>query len=234
MHDAHGDIAANIAAVRARIDAAARRAGRDAQDVRLIAVSKGFDAARINQAIEAGITDIGENRVQEAAAKRDGVTHEVNWHLVGHLQTNKAKAAAAMFDAVHSLDSERVARALAEHRPGDSAPLAALIEVELTGIAARTGVAEADAEAVLRAAAGLPGVHVLGLMTIAPPGGADQARACFQRLGTLRERLERSSGWALPELSMGMSGDYEVAVEEGATMVRIGRAIFGDRPALRA
>lgn len=234
MSDARDAVARNLAAVRARIDEAAQRAGRSGDDVRLIAVTKGFDASRVNAAIESGVTDIGENRVQEAAAKRADVHPGVNWHLVGHLQTNKAKTAALIFDAVHSLDSERVARALAQHRPLEAQPLAVLIEVELTGIAGRTGVPEGGAETLARAVAGLPGVHLLGLMTIAPPSGADSARACFRRLRELRDRLEHRSGWALPELSMGMSGDYEVAVEEAATMVRIGRAIFGDRPAAGA
>ena len=233
MSEGDAGVAANIDAVRTRIDAAARRTGRGEGGVRLIAVTKGFDAACVNQAVDAGVTDVGENRVQEAASKQSGVQHTVNWHLVGHLQTNKAKTAAAIFDAVHSVDSERVARALAQHRPADAEPLAALLEVELTGIAGRTGVDESGAEALLRAVAGLPGVHVLGLMTIAPQAREDQVRACFSRLRALRDRLERASGWSLPELSMGMSGDYEIAVEEGATMVRIGRAIFGDRPAVR-
>lgn len=223
-------LAARVQAVRERIANAAERAGRDPQGVRLVAVSKGFSAEHVTAAVRAGVGDVGENRVQEARRKLEGLAHAARWHLVGHLQTNKAKPAAELFDAVHSVDSERIARALAEQRPMDAEPLAALIEVDLTGIDERTGVAEADAEALVRATAGLPGLHVFGLMTIAPPvDDTDDARQYFVRLRQLRDRLEDRCGWPLPELSMGMSGDFEVAVEEGSTMVRIGRAIFGER-----
>jgi PLP dependent protein len=224
-----GAVARAVEAVRSRISRAAERAGRAPADVRLIAVTKGFGPPYANAAVAAGVFDIGENRVQEAMSKRQEVSG-ATWHLIGHLQTNKAKPAAEFFDAVHSLDSERIARALATQRPLDADPMAALLEVELTGLPNRSGVPEAGAEALLREAAGLPGIHVLGLMTIAPPVDDPQdARAYFIRLRELRDRLEQSSGWALPELSMGMSSDFEVAVEEGATMVRVRRAIFGAR-----
>ena len=230
MSDDHDNVANAVDAVRGRISRAAERAGRAPGDVRLIGVTKGVAPSHINAAVAAGVFDIGENRVQEALAKRQEVSG-VHWHLIGHLQTNKAKPAAEFFDAVHSLDSERVARALATHRPLDADPLAALIEVDLTGLPSRSGVPESEAEELLRGAAGLPGIHVLGVMTIAPPVDDPQdARAYFIRLRELRDRLEQSSGWGLPELSMGMSSDFEVAVEEGATMVRVGRAIFGARP----
>ena len=158
----------------------------------------------------------------------------VTWHLVGHLQTNKAAQAAALFDAVHSVEGERVARALAERRPAEREPLAALIEVELTGQPGRSGVTEDGAESLVRVVVGLPGIHLMGLMTIAPKVDApEQARPAFIRLKHLRDRLEQACGWPLPELSMGMSDDFEVAVEEGATMVRIGRTIFSSAPAGR-
>jgi pyridoxal phosphate enzyme (YggS family) len=176
------------------------------------------------------VHDIGENRVQEAASKRELVANVAHWHLIGHLQTNKAARAAAMFDAVHSIDSARVATALARHRPEQLQPLALLMEIEFTGIAGRTGVGAADAETLLRDITGLPRVHLLGLMTIAPPvENVNDARPFFAKLRTLRDTLEARCGWPLPELSMGMSSDFEVAVEEGATMVRIGTAIFGPR-----
>jgi len=221
---------ARLAAVRDRIDAAAARAGRDPHDVRLIAVTKGVDAARVRDAVDHGVADVGENRVVEAEAKRARVRGDVQWHLIGHLQTNKARRAAALFDAVHSVDSERVALALARDRPLDLAPLALMLEVDFSDISGRTGVAEQAAEPLLRQVVGLPGVHLLGLMTIAPPVPVPEAaRPYFARLRTLRDRLEAASGWSLPELSMGMSGDFDVAVEEGATMVRVGTAIFGPR-----
>ena len=217
-------------AVRARIEAAAVRASRDPSSVRLIAVTKNVEPARIAAAIAAGVTDIGENRVQEAAAKRPLMTSPALWHLIGHLQTNKARRAAEIFDAVHSIDSERVARALATHRDLERDPLPVLVEVELTGIGGRSGVAAGAVEALVRAIAGMPAIHLVGLMTIAPPlPEPEAARPYFVRLRELRDRVEQACSWALPELSMGMSGDFEVAVEEGATMVRVGRAIFGDR-----
>src|SRR6202140_1708098 len=204
MSDDHDNVANAVDAVRGRISRAAERAGRAPGDVRLIGVTKGVAPSHINAAVAAGVFDIGENRVQEALAKRQAVSG-VHWHLIGHLQTNKAKPAAEFFDAVHSLDSERVARALATHRPLDADPLAVLVEVELTGISTRSGVPESEAEELLRGVAGLPGIHLLGLMTIAPPVDDPQdARAYFIRLRDLRDRLEESSGWGLPDLRMGM------------------------------
>jgi pyridoxal phosphate enzyme (YggS family) len=206
------------------------RGGRDPSTVTLVAVTKTVAAERVAAAVHSGITDLGENRVQEALAKRDLVP-PARWHLIGHLQTNKAKSAATAFAMVHSIDSERVAAALAEHRPEDGEPLPVLVEVELTGIASHTGVSAADVEALLRALATLPHLRSVGLMTMAPHvADPEQARPTFARLRSLRDDLEQRLGIALPELSMGMSDDYEVAVEEGATIVRVGRAIFGERP----
>ena len=217
--------------VRLRIDAAARRAGRDPVSVRLVAVTKGVDIDRIAAVIAGGVTDIGENRVQEAAQKFDRLPHEVTRHLIGHLQTNKARRAAALFDTVHSIDGQRVAAALAQHLPADAASLALLIEVDLTGIPGRSGVREEDVEPLARAIVDVPGVRLLGLMTIAPPGDSPEAsRPYFARLRAIRDRVHQSSNLALPDLSMGMTDDFEVAIEEGATLVRIGRAIFAKAP----
>jgi pyridoxal phosphate enzyme (YggS family) len=222
-------IAGAVASVRARIVEAAENAGRDWRTVRLVAVTKGVDVPRIAAAIAAGVTDIGENRVQEAADKRDQLHEAVMWHLVGHLQSNKAHRAAELFDAVHSLDSMRIGERLAEHRPAHLEPLAVLVEVNLTGIAGRAGVTEDGAEDLVRSIVGLPGIHLIGLMTIAAPGDDESTRAVFARLRGLRDRLEHQTGWSLPDLSMGMSSDYPIAVAEGATMVRVGTAIFGER-----
>lgn len=222
-------VAVRVRRVRARIAAAAQRAGRDPDDVSLIAVTKGTPAARVDAAIAAGVADVGENRVQEAADKQRGVASAARWHLVGHLQTNKAARAARLFDVVHSVDSRRVADALSANRPAGRAPIIVLLEVELTGLATRFGVAEADVEAVIGQLVNVPAIHLMELMTIAPHAeDPEAARPFFTRLRRLRDHMQHVTGWALPELSMGMTDDFEVAVEEGATMVRIGRAIFGD------
>jgi pyridoxal phosphate enzyme (YggS family) len=223
-------VADRLEAVRARIDDAVRRADRDPDEVRLIAVTKGVAAARVDEAIAAGVEDVGENRIQEAAEKQREVHNAARWHLIGHLQTNKAGRAAALFDFVHSVDSKRIADALSAHRPAGRDPIGVLVEVELTGLPARSGVAESDVEALVEELVNVPSIHVMGLMTIAPfSQNPDDARATFTRLRHVRDHMEHVTGWALPELSMGMSNDFEIAIEEGATMVRIGRAIFGDR-----
>ncbi len=225
-------VANRLDRVRARITAAALRSERDPRDVRLIAVSKGMPAARVDAAIEAGVEDIGENRIQEAANKQREVRNAVRWHLIGHVQTNKAARAAALFDFVHSVDSRRVADALSANRPSGRDPIGVLLEVELTGLPTRYGVAESDVESVVQQLVNVPAIHLMGLMTIAPySDDPEDARASFIRLRHIRDHMEHATGWALPELSMGMTNDFEVAIEEGATMVRIGRAIFGERAA---
>jgi pyridoxal phosphate enzyme (YggS family) len=225
------DVAGAIATARARIAAAAERAGRDPGAVRLIAVSKTVAAERVAEAVAAGVTDLGENRVQEAVAKAPLLPAGLRWHMVGHLQTNKAARAASTFAVVHSVDSVRLAELLAARRPAGLGVLEVLLEVELTGLPGHTGFApEAVGEAVA-AIGGLDGLRLRGLMTMAPPvGDPELARPAFGRLRRLRDEIEQGAGAALPELSMGMSDDYEVAVEEGATVVRLGRAIFGERP----
>jgi pyridoxal phosphate enzyme (YggS family) len=222
-------VANRLARVRARMTAAALRAERDPSGVRLIAVSKGMPAARVDAAIDAGVEDVGENRIQEAADKQREVRNAARWHLIGHLQTNKAARAAALFDFVHSVDSLRVADALSTHRPPGRDPIGVLLEVELTGLPTRYGVAESDVEAVVQQLVNVPAIHLMGLMTIAPfSDDPEDARASFMRLRHIRDHMEHATGWALPELSMGMSNDFEIAIEEGATMVRVGRAIFGE------
>jgi pyridoxal phosphate enzyme (YggS family) len=225
-------MANRLEGVRARITAAALRAERDPRDVRLIAVSKGMPAARVDAAIEAGVEDIGENRIREAADKQREVRNAARWHLIGHVQTNKAARAAALFDFVHSVDSRRVADALSTHRPPGRDSIGVLLEVELTGLPTRYGVVESDVESVVQQLVNVPAIHLMGLMTIAPySDDPEDARASFIRLRHIRDHMEHATGWALPELSMGMTNDFEVAIEEGATMVRIGRAIFGERSA---
>jgi pyridoxal phosphate enzyme (YggS family) len=225
------DVAGAIAAARARISTAAERAGRDPARVRLVAVSKTVAAGRVAEALAAGVTDLGENRVQEAVAKRAQLPDDVRWHMVGHLQTNKAARAASLFAVVHSVDSVRLAGLLAARRPGELGELEVLLEVELTGLPGHTGFAPDGLVEAVAAIGRLEGVRLRGLMTMAPPvDDPEQARPAFARLRGLRDEVEQRAGAPLPELSMGMSDDYEVAVEEGATVVRLGRAIFGERP----
>jgi pyridoxal phosphate enzyme (YggS family) len=224
-------VAEAVAAARRRIAAAAERAGRDPASVRLVAVSKTVAAERVAEAVVAGVTDLGENRVQEAAAKRPQLPDGVRWHMVGHLQTNKAARAAATFAVIHSVDSVRLAETLAARRPAELGELEVLLEVELTGLPGHTGLLPARLEEAVVAVAGLAGLRLRGLMTMAPHvADPEQARPTFAALRRMRDDLEQRGVGALPELSMGMSGDFEVAVEEGATVVRLGRAIFGERP----
>jgi hypothetical protein len=225
-------VAAAVAAARARITAAADRAGRDPAAVLLIGVSKTVPAERVAEAVAAGVTDLGENRVQEAVAKRPRLPDLVRWHMVGHLQTNKAARAAATFAVAHSVDSVRLAELLAARRPAEMGELEVLLEVELTGLPGHSGFAPGDLAAAVPAIAALQALRLRGLMTMAPPvDDPDRARPVFARLRALRDELEQRIAHPLPELSMGMSGDFEVAVEEGATAVRLGRALFGERPA---
>jgi PLP dependent protein len=214
--------------VQARVGAAAYKAGRDASSVRIVLASKTQPGEAIRAAWEAGARDFGENYVQEAMAKRAELADltEIRWHLIGHLQTNKAKTAASAFSLIHSVDSVRLAEAIA--RAQTSPRVHALIEVNLGGEASKTGVAPDGVAAILDAVRGK--IEIDGLMTIPPPAAsAEAARPYFARLREMRDVLATQSGYALSELSMGMTDDFEVAIEEGATIVRIGRAVFGER-----
>lgn len=219
-----GPIAANLASVRARIDAAAQRAGRDPAAVTLIAVSKTFSAEAVLTAVRAGAMDVGENRVQEAAEKRplvDAAGPRPRWHLIGHLQSNKVRPALKVFDILHSIDSMRLAEAIS--RAADH-PVEILVEVNVAEEETKTGLRPDEVTAVLPAILRLPNLLVRGLMTVAPATpDPETVRPIFQQLRALRDQF------GLSDLSMGMSNDVEVAVEEGATLVRIGRAIFGNR-----
>jgi pyridoxal phosphate enzyme (YggS family) len=226
-------IADRLAEVRARIDAAARSAGRNPSTVRLIAVSKTVPLARILEAHAAGQRDFGENRVQEALQKIQASTDFlISWHLIGHLQTNKARKAGAAFTTIQSIDSvellQKVDAAAAE--AGSTPEL--LIQVDVAGEASKFGAAPESVQRIFDAAERLKAASVVGLMTIPPPADApEDARPWFQRVRNLRDGWLQSGVPAsmLRELSMGMSGDFEVAIQEGATMVRVGTAIFGSR-----
>jgi pyridoxal phosphate enzyme (YggS family) len=228
-------IAVRLAEVRARIDAAARGAGRDPSSVRLVAVSKTFPLEAVREAYAAGQRDFGENRVQEAIEKISA-SSDINarWHLLGHLQTNKARKAAAAFAMVQSVDSVELllkldgAAADAGRRPE------LLVQVDLAGEATKHGVSAADVPRILEAAERCEAARVVGLMTLPPiPDTPEDARPWFRKLRELRDGWLRAGVPAdmLNELSMGMSGDFEVAVQEGATIVRVGTAIFGHRGA---
>jgi PLP dependent protein len=197
--------------------------------VRLVAVTKGLPAETVTAAVSAGLRDIGESRVQEAQAKRGAVAVDARWHMIGHLQRNKARVAAGLFDVIQSVDRVDLAAALDRHRDQGAPPLPVLLEVELTGLPRRNGVPPAGAAAVLGELLTLHALAPVGLMTVAAPGPS--AADCFIRLRELGEQLRQSHGAALPELSMGMSDDFEVAIAQGATIIRLGRVLFGHRAA---
>jgi PLP dependent protein len=229
-------IADNLAKVKERIEAAARRAGRSPDTVRLIAVSKTVDAARIRDAVEAGINSLGENYIQEAQKKIPELGHGVSWHFIGHLQSNKAKIAARLFDFIHSVDSRKLAEELSRAAQQEKKVLPVLLQVNVAGEESKFGTTEAGALDLLRQISPLQGISVKGLMTMPPFFDApEESRPYFRELRRLAESIARSGipGISMGELSMGMSGDYEVAIEEGATLIRVGTAIFGPRPAKR-
>jgi pyridoxal phosphate enzyme (YggS family) len=219
------DIRTNLARVRERITRAAERAGRRPEEVLLVGISKTVEVERIREAVAAGIPALGENRVQEARAKVAALGHPVPWHLVGTLQTNKVKEALSLFDLIHSVDRVELARACDRRARERARPVDVLLEVNVAGEASKGGVAPDAVADTLDELSALAHLRVRGLMTVPPPvERPEDARPWFQALRKLGERH------GLAELSMGMSGDFEVAIEEGATMVRVGTAIFGPRP----
>lgn len=227
-------IAERLAEVRARIAGAAIGSGRDPAAVRLVVVTKEVPPERIREAIDAGATDLGENRAQELAAKIEelsGVSSPHRWHFIGTLQRNKVKLVAGRVALIHSVDSAELGRAIAERGASSGTLQDVLVEVNVSGEASKHGVASEDAWGLVASLAGLPGIRVQGLMTLAPPPGAGiPSRAVFAGLRELRDRLRGELGGAtLDELSMGMTSDFEAAVEEGSTIVRVGTAIFGPR-----
>jgi hypothetical protein len=218
--------------VRRTIDAACGRAGRAPGDVRLVAVGKTFAAAAVREAIAAGIADVGENYVQEARAKQIDVGRgEAAWHLIGGLQRNKVRVAVEVFDWIHTLDDVALAVALDRAAHGLGRRPRVLLQVNVAGEGTKRGMRPEDAATVAAAVARLPALDLRGLMTVPPyTDDPETARPWFRALRTLRDDLARRLGLPLPDLSMGMSGDYPTAIEEGATLVRIGRALFGPRP----
>ena len=225
------ELSVRLAAVRRRVDAAAIDCGRDPAVISLISVGKTFPAAVVNEAVTAGATDLGENRVQEAVAKRPEVA-KARWHLIGPLQRNKARAALEVFDIVHTVDrfeiANRLQYLLTEH--WIERVLDVLVEINVAEEPQKAGALPEDARELLEHALGCDRLSVCGLMAI-PPWAEDPeaSRPWFRKLRELRDRLQYEVGHSLPELSMGMSHDFEIAIAEGATMVRVGTAIFGPR-----
>jgi len=227
------DIAANARRVLERIAEAAQRAGRKPESVLLVAVSKAKSPEEIQAAVRGGVRAVGENYVQEARGKIAALGHVASWHLVGHLQRNKARQAAALFDLIHTLDALPLARQLDRIGKERGAAVRALVEVNLAGESAKSGVAPGELPSLLDSLAELEGLRVEGLMAIPPqPQHPEDSRPYFRALRELGERLSGRTppNVELRELSMGMSDDFEVAIAEGATIVRVGRAIFGPRP----
>lgn len=222
-----GEIADRLEQVRSRIACAARQAGREADSVRLVLASKTQPAAAIEAAFAAGARDFGENYVQEAVSKRAMLCDlPIHWHLIGHLQTNKVRAAIETFDVIQTLDSQRLANALFRLHP--SPPMPVLVEINLAGEPSKSGIEPGAAEELISSVR--ERVEVRGLMTIPPvTAPVEGPRRFFCQLRELRDRLVTATGLGLPELSMGMTDDFETAILEGATIVRVGRAVFGER-----
>ncbi|MBR2839140.1 MAG: YggS family pyridoxal phosphate-dependent enzyme [Kiritimatiellae bacterium] len=230
------DLGEILAEVRGRIGAACERAGRDPADVEIVAVTKTHGAEVVKEAWDAGLRIVGENKVQEAAWKRPASVSGPMWHLIGHLQSNKVRHALSLFDVIHSVDSVKLADRINMIADETGAAPRVLLEVNVSGERSKSGMRpEEVGEAVRHIREACPRVTVEGLMTMAPfSEDPEDARPFFRRLRELRDAVEDGQGVGLPRLSMGMSGDYEVAVEEGATWVRLGTVLFGERPRARA
>jgi pyridoxal phosphate enzyme (YggS family) len=225
-------IADNLRTVVDRIDSAAKRSGRDIPSVKLVVVSKTVDVDRIHEAVAAGALILGENRVQEAKEKIEKLGPIASWHLIGHLQTNKAKYAVKLFYLIHSVDSLELAKEIDKQAAKIGKVQNVLIEVSIAGEASKAGVASEHALALIKGAAKLKNISIKGLMTMPPfSDRPEDSRPYFKKLRELSENVARENilGVSMKELSMGMSGDFEVAIEEGSTMVRVGTAIFGER-----
>lgn len=220
----------NLRRTRSRIEAAARRYGRAPEEITLLAVSKTQPVERLREALACGQRAFGENYAQELAEKAEALAGEtVEWHFIGPIQSNKTRVIAQLAAWVHSVDRARIAGRLNEHRPPGAPPIQVCLQVNVSGEASKSGVAPGALPELAEAVAGLPGLRLRGLMAIpAPTTGFDRQRRAFARVRELLEDLQRR-GHALDTLSMGMSDDLEAAIAEGATLVRVGTALFGER-----
>jgi pyridoxal phosphate enzyme (YggS family) len=216
-----------------RIKSAAEACGRSADEVKLVAVGKTMPVETLRAAIEAGVTDLGENYIQECREKFEALaSYPVNWHFIGHLQSNKAKYAVRMADLIHSVDSAKLARELDKQAAKAGKVQQILVQVNIAEEASKSGVSESETPALLRAIGQFPNISVQGLMTMPPYFNApERVRPFFRALRELRDRIRREAfpEIRMKELSMGMTGDFEVAIQEGATLVRVGTALFGER-----
>ena len=228
----------NLQAVNARLEAAAQQAGRPSADILLLAVSKTFPASTVREAAALGLHQFGENYVQEGCdkvAELADLRARLTWHFIGPLQSNKTRRVAELFDWVHGIDRLKIAQRLSEQRPQQLPPLQVLIQVNVSGEASKSGVPPEALTELAQAVAALPRLALRGLMAIpAPEADPVRQREPFARLRTLRDALQDELGLPLPVLSMGMSGDLEAAITEGSTLVRVGTALFGSRPAKSA
>lgn len=226
------DISSNVSLIRQRMGVACARCGRDPQSVRLMAVSKTVAPERIRQALDAGVTLLGENYVQEAREKIPAIGHVAEWHMIGHLQTNKVKYVVNLFDWIHSVDRLELARELDKRAGQNNRRLNVLIEVNVSGEESKSGIEATQALELVRQVSLLPNINLRGLMTMPPySDNPENSRPYFQALRKLRDDISAADIPSIPmdELSMGMTDDFEVAIEEGATIIRVGRAIFGNR-----
>lgn len=224
------DAAKRFNDVRARIESACRTAGRPVDSVRLIAVTKTHPAVVVNEALALGITDIGENRVQEARDKFPALERDVTRHLIGSLQSNKVKQAVELFDVIHSVDSEKLAQAIDAHAGRGGRTIRVLLQVNVGAEPQKGGVVPGEVSHLARALTRLEHLELVGLMTIPPHDGPERARGYFAALRRIRDEVSQEiAPDSLRELSMGMTDDFDVAIEEGATMIRVGRALFGER-----
>ncbi len=223
-------VAENVKNIRRRIEETCVRTGRLAEDVTLVAVTKTFSESRVREAVEAGVLDIGENFVQELVRKRQKLGDDrIRWHFVGHLQTNKVRQIAGWIHLIHSLDSLHLGKEISENAGGIGKRIDVLVEVNTSGEGTKFGVRPEETETLVEGLSRLPSLRVQGLMTMAGgPPGPEFSRAAFRVLREIRDNIQQH-GLPLRHLSMGMTNDFEVAIEEGATIVRIGTAIFGER-----
>ena len=228
------DIATNLSSIRSRIDAACVRASRDPREVRLLAVSKGQPAAAVSEAVALGQVWFGESKVQEARAKIPLCPGGARWHMIGHLQSNKAREAVHLFEMIEAVDSVKLAEELQRCADKAASTVRILLEVNAAGESSKFGYSAAALLEDLMRINAFPRIEIHGLMTIAPwSPSAERVRSIFRRMRELRTECEQSLGAPLPVLSMGMSNDFETAIEEGSTLVRIGTSLFGSRSTVR-
>ena len=226
------NIAENLGQVQQRVAAACKRAGRSPEEVQLVAVGKKFTADVIREAADSGLTHFGENRVQEAKAKIPDCPGHLRWHFIGNLQTNKCRDAVALFDMLHAIDSLHLAEELNKRCKQAAKVMPVLLEVNVSGEGSKHGFTSETAVNAMEAFFDFPQLELHGLMTMAPYSRQpESSRPYFQKLCEVKAACEDKLGAPLPELSMGMSGDYEIAIEEGATLIRLGTTLFGPRAA---